>query len=331
MNKKGKQFLIALFLIIILLSTLSFASAGFADWIRGKLTPTGKATTYTGINITVGAGNAPQIIQIGGVFLNHSISDVTLNEAGNVNVTVNFSVTDADGISNLRTIANVSFFRVGETQRINTTCGRYESSGNNANYSCRVDLWWFDQGGTWTINATISDVSGNRAENSTINVTIVTLTGFNLGPANITFATLNPGAANSTPTTNMRLNNTGNQDFASDSISVNATTLWGETTTTIGLYSGNFTISNTTSGGNIQCDLSRSTFNASATSSRMNVTSGASYVIINGANLSRGNSTINNGAAGQTNLYLCLTIVGSELSQQSYSTSLGKSWTIQAV
>ncbi len=283
-----------------------------------------KIISFTGnvvnvdFNISIGAGNAPQIIRI----LNHSIADLTVNEAGNTNVSINFTVIDADGVSNMNTLANVSMIRAGEDLRKNVTCFRYQSSGNNANYTCQVDLWWFDAAGSWRINATLSDVSGNVAENSTQNLTINTLTGFRLGPGNVSFSTLNPAATNQTASNVIVLNNTGNQDIANGSIQVNSTTLYGENNNALALHSGNFTMSNNTGAGNPQCDLS------GASASRMALVSGSAFTFVNGANMSRGNYTKQDGR-GQEQLYLCLTLVGSELSQQSYSTAEAGAWIVK--
>ncbi|MBS3085285.1 hypothetical protein J4225_01205 [Candidatus Pacearchaeota archaeon] len=273
------------------------------------------------VDVSAQLTSAPQIINL-------TVSEgpaITLNEAGNINVTINFTVEDANGVSNLKPLANVSFFKPSEDSRINTTCFRETAaSGNNANFSCQVDLWWFDDDGEWVINATISDADGLRAENSTKNITVNPLTGFNLGPGNITFATLNPGSQNQTANNILILNNTGNQDFLNGSITINATTLWGETINTIGIYAGNFTVSNTSTGGNAQCDIS------GKWASRMNE-SMSSWRYVESANISRGNYTKNDGLSGQEQLYLCIYQIGAELTQQSYSINRAGSWTIQAL
>jgi len=328
-EKRLIYIILAVGLFVIFMSFL--VTAGFSDWlnnIRSKIT--GEATSFVDFNITVGAGNVPQIINL----TKDQVGSFTVTENGMSNITINFSVVDADGISNLNTLANVSLQKTGESRRTNTTCQQVVAVGNNANYTCQVDLWFFDDDGAWTVNATISDVSGNKAENSTTTFTVATQTGFILGPGNLSFSTLSPGAKNQTASTALTLNNTGNQDIPDGNIEINATTLAGESNSVLGLHSGNFTISNTTTAGKIQCD------GGNNTAVVLSKVSGKSFIDINQTgvgtfanvttNMSRGNHSINNGIIGQEQLYLCITLVGPELTQQSYSTSLNKPWTIQA-
>ena len=184
-------------------------------------------------------------------------------------------------------------------------------------------LYWFDKNGIWTIGANITDLNANAATNTSTKLTINTLTGFGMGPATLSWSAIAPGATNSTSTTVIILNNTGNQDFLVNNIKINSTDLIGESDSGKALHSGNFTISNTTSGGKAECDLSN------VTASVMNKVSGAGYNTVGGANLSRGNYTVDDGRA-QENLYVCLAVAGSELSSQAYSTYSKGAWTLSA-
>ena len=88
----------------------------------------------------------------------------------------------------------------------------------------------------------------------------------------------------------------------------------------MGIYSGNFSVGNFTGGSN-ECFV-----NVNAT--RMNATSGASFNAIGGATLAVGNYTLDDGTAQEV-LYFCILEIGSELSQQSYSTDALGTWGIQ--
>ena len=39
-----------------------------------------------------------------------------------------------------------------------------ELSGNNANYTCLVQMWWWDGNGNWFFNATVEDNNDIRHE-----------------------------------------------------------------------------------------------------------------------------------------------------------------------
>ncbi len=315
-----KIFIFGIVSLLLVLTVSSFASAGLFDWI--KKTITGEATKPVDINITVGAGGGspPNITSI----FNNSAIGMALNEGpSNTNFTINFSVIDIDGVGNINSAtATINLTKSGETTRYNWTCDQYESSGTSANYTCQVMMWWWDGSGTWTVNATILDNNANKATNDTKTFQVSETTGFVQSPGNLTFSTITAGSSNNTASNDpLLLNNTGNKDIAQTSISVNATNLVGEATSSLALYSGNFSVGNS-SGSSAEC--------AAATSTLMNYTvSGGSFVNVTLAVMNASNYTINNGIEGQEQLYFCLRYAGSELTQQAYSTRSQGSWTVQ--
>ena len=327
-TKKGAYKLLVLSSLIVIILTISLSSGGFFSWFKNI---TGQATTQTVIvNITIGAGTAPTIIYIFNASLAGGIS---LNEGpSNTNITINFTANDSDGAANLNdTSARINITKSGESvARFNSTCSKIATAGAAVNYSCIVPLAWFDIDGIWVINATISDLSGNNASNSSASLTINTLSAFVSGPASMTFATISAGATNQTSDNDpIRLNNTGNQYIYRGKIDINATSLRGETDNSKYLYVGNFSVSNDT-GSSRECDILSGTAGGSAVN--LTNTSGSSFTPINGtiinAALQRGNFTVNDGTA-QEDLYVCLRTAGSELSQQSYSTSSLGAWTVR--
>jgi len=181
-------------------------------------------------------------------------------------------------------------------------------------------MWYFDINGVWNIAAEINDSSNAVGLNTTHTFTINSNTAFT-ATGSLSFSSINPGAANSTPTNYLLLNNTGNDDINTGGIDMNATDLVGESNPSYSIYANNFSISNST-GSNIECGggtsvlMSKSQF-AQLNSTRVNT------------NLSRGNFTLNNGVTGQEIIYPCLRLAGSELSSQSYSTVSEGTWTVR--
>jgi len=292
---------------LILLSP--FVSGGLIDWYNSI---TGKATSdEVVLNISVTAGTAPTVPTV----YNNTITDVSsgLNE-GPTKTTLkfNFTASDAEGYTNLNdSSAAANFTLAGETTR-EGSCTRIaaESSGNLANYSCSVDMFWWDGTGAWSITASIKDVNNNGAQNaSSTTFSVGTTAGVTLSPTTLAWASISPGATNSEATSAVRLNNTGNLDRSTE---VNGTSLKGETNNAYALWAGNFTVKNAAGCGG-------------------ETMSEAAFVNITSAHLPAGNFTIADGNTGQEDLYFCLELAGTELTQQAYSTDELGPWIIQIV
>ncbi|MBR9701455.1 hypothetical protein GOV13_00870 [Candidatus Pacearchaeota archaeon] len=310
-NKKRRMILI-LFISIFLLLSISTISAGWLKDIKNKIT--GEATQTVGINITVGG---PQITAV----FNDSITDVSSgpNEApSQTDVIINFTAYTAAGATNLNdSTALINFTRTGETTRQDTSCSRYASSGDYANYTCNVTMWWFDGAGVWNITAYIADNQSNSATNASQTFSVGSRTAFVMSPSALTWAGLSPGSTNQTSNNDpLLLNNTGNDVIDAGSIEINASNLRGETTSTEALWAGNFSVSSTTGG---ICS------GAACTECGGNAMNRSNDVGISVANLTKGNYTLADGTA-QEGLYFCLTLVGSELSTQAYSTANETEW-----
>jgi len=266
--------------------------------------------------VTTSANSPPVIWNVS------EIPAVTLTDGpGATYVVVNFSVLDENGVGNLvNSSAMINFTKASEELRMNSSCAFKEASGNYANYTCNVTMWWWDAtGADWAVYANITDAESNLAINDTNTFTVNTLTGFVVSPSELTFTSLLAGSTNQTPSDYFVLNNTGNVDITSDNVQVNATDLFGETNPGQALWAGNFSAS-TLTGGNIECNIT-----ASATQMvNMSLTG------VVGSVLSAGNFTKSDGT-GQENLYFCLRQVGLELSEQQYSTDQLGAWTIKVV
>jgi parallel beta-helix repeat protein len=249
-----------------------------------------------------------------------SISPVTLTDGPSPTfIIVNFSVYDANGASNLdNSTASINFTKANEELRYNSSCAVKDYSGNYANYTCNVTMWWWDASGNdWKVYANMSDLDTNTVVNDTTTFTVNTLTGFVMTPSALTFSSLPAGSTNQTPTNHFVLNNTGNADITTGNIRINATDLVGETDKNKILFAGNFSASIYT-GGKIECNIT------SSATQMVNMTN----IAITNTVLPAGNYTKNDGT-GQEEVYLCLRQVGVELTQQQYSTDTFGSWTVR--
>jgi hypothetical protein len=298
------------FLILIILS-ISFISAGWFDDFRARITGRAGDTSTVTLNITVTSGAAPVIT----VFNNTMSEDIFIgpDEAPSITtVTINFSAVDAQGYTNINdSSALINFTKSGEDTR-QVSCSRIvsESSGNEANYTCAVEMHYWDGSGTWNIGVSISDINQNDAINTDETFSVGSTTGFVSSPSTMAWSGgIAPGAINEQADELILLNNTGN---TARNLEVNATSLLGETNNALGLWAGNFTVKNAAG-----CDgtaMSQSVFTA-----------------VGSTSLPEGNFTINDGSTGQEQLYICLEEAGTELSAQAYSTGEQGSWTIEIV
>jgi len=302
-------------IILLMLLIIPLISAGLFSDIWGKITGKISDSQNVDLNISVTSGTAPWIYNITG------LEAVTLTDGPNPTyLTINFSVNDSDGVGNLDNSTAMLNLTSGANFRMNDSCAFVNGAGNFANYTCNITMWWWDATGAWTVYVNISDSNGNTHINGTHTRTLNTLTGFVMDQSSLTFTSLLAGAKNQTPSNYLTLNNTGNVDITSDNVQVNATDLFGETTPGQALWAGNFSVS-TLTGGNIECNAS--TTDATA---MVNMT----YTGVVNSVLSAGNYTKEDGTA-EEKLYTCLREVGSELSQQQYSTDQLGSWTVKVV
>ncbi len=242
------------------------------------------------------------------------ISAQNPTESTTKSITFNFTATDLNGGSTVNiSTARAYFQKAGETTRSNTSCiNQTAASGNDINFTCTIDMWYFDLNGAWTINATVQDNTGLYVENSSEAFTYNLLTAMAMSPTAMTWQTLSSTdtdvGSNNDP---IIVNNTGN----ANALSVNVTSynLRGETTITDFIYAANFTVENTSQG----C-----TGTAMVNATSTNVTSSILF---------KGNNSINNNneTSGQEQIYFCLKGLPPSISQQSYSSSAYGAWVIR--
>ncbi|MBU2612127.1 MAG: hypothetical protein KKB62_00210 [Nanoarchaeota archaeon] len=298
--RRGK-FLIVLFVAVALLVVPVTSANPFSDF-WGRIT--GEASSgSTSLNITIG-NSAPTIPYVQVITAKNPTEDSTTT------ITFNFTVTDSDGSSNINTSSGKAYFQKSvETTRSNLSCANYPAVGNSINFSCTIDMWYYDGNGAWTINVTASDINGADAENSSTTFTYNILTAMKMSPTSLSWTSVNlqdnDTGSNNDPVV---INNTGN----AESLGVNTTAynLQGETTTTEYIYANNFTIGISSEG-------------CSGTAM-----SNATAIAISSATLPNGNHSVNDGSTGQEQIYFCIKGVPPTISSQSYSSAAYGSWSV---
>lgn len=292
---------LVLSLLAIFVVFLSFSGA--LDSITGQAT-----SRPTNVSITVG-NNAPQIISVS------YIPAQQVTEAGVTYVTFYFSAYDQDGAVNLNGSSAAGYFQLtGEATRSNLSCVSVGSlDAFTTNYSCTVDVWYFDGAGSWTINATIYDINGAYAENSTTTFTLQETTAIVISPDALTWPTLSVSDTNRTSNNDpVVINNTANKDIDPNNVTVNAVSLQGQTVLSEYIYAENFTVDIDTGGSPpAECNGPYMINNTA--------------VGIVGATVPAGNLSA---GQGQEDLYFCLTELPSTISAQTYSTQNTGPWTV---
>ncbi|OIO43517.1 hypothetical protein AUJ64_02245 [Candidatus Pacearchaeota archaeon CG1_02_39_14] len=187
-------------------------------------------------------------------------------------------------------------------QRENSTCLFVNSlSQTEANYSCSIDIWYFDEPGTWLLGARAEDnqgaISPIHAENFVLNGMFYVVHNSGIG-----WDSLAPGSQNNLASTSMLLNNSGNLDISL--IHINSSHLIGLSDPNYFIPAGGFSVNVLN-----QCEG--------------NGLIEGENILIAEASIPRGNNSINTGQgnAGQETLWYCAEDVPSPLPSQVYSTS----------
>ena len=320
--KKEEEILkVFLFLLLIMVLIIPIISADVFGWM--KKTITGRDTAPVSVNISIGR---PEIRQV----YNSSITTANGLSQGPLytSLEINFSAYLSAGIANLNwSTATINATNAtGTGIRQNSSCYKFEndSAGNNANFTCNVTMWWWDNTGTWGIVAYIRDNSSNIGTNSSnTTFSVGSTTAIDASPAALAWPGVSPGATNQTSSNDpMLINNTGNQriGFTLGNISINATNLRGETNNALALWAGNFSVGLTETPVAVECNTAGGTANAMNRSQ---------YVNISSAILPEGNYTVNDNTTAQEQLFFCLKVIGSELTNQFYSTANESTWTLK--
>ncbi len=264
---------------------------------------------YVSVNQTV-TNTPPQIIYVQNETLSSGVDPI---EETAREVQLNITIYDINGFEDTNANSvNINFTNSGIT-RINTSCiPVINFSTNYANYSCKVNMWYFDSIGKWNITAYAEDSYGEKASNTTTSFSYNQLQSIKINPKSISFSNANIGATNITSINPTTINNTGNYN-ASGKVAVNAINLHGQTTISEFINVKNFSVGLST-GGNppAECLGTLMTNGSDAT-----ITSS----VLEAGNLSA--------SQAQEQLYYCINIIPKYISSQTYSTLNAGSWTIK--
>ncbi len=282
---------------ILSLCLISLVSAGLFGSFTGKAT-----SQNTDANVEIG-NTAPIIYYV------EDVGTITPTEDGTTSVEFHFYANDSDGNTNLNdSSAKLQVNLTGETTRYNYSCVAVNDIGSyGRNYSCTIEMWYFDNNGDWTVNATINDINGALATNTSQILAYDELTAFVMDPTSLNWTGLSIDNID-VPADNhpILMNNTGNDE---KDVNVTGINLPGVVDNTKIIYAENFTANN---------------ISASDGTGLNNATS----VQIVNAYLNRGNYSINNNVTGQEQLYFYIEALNSDLISQNYSTSGSQPWEV---
>jgi len=295
-------------LIIILVAALfvmPLASAGFFDW----LSLTGhSASQQEELNISVG-NTGPEVRSV------EAPTAAAPTELSSKTITFNVTVYDHDGFGDISPSgATANFTLAGEDDRTGTCTHLQDFNTNYANFSCSVDIMYWDKAAAYTIGVAVKDIADAYGTNLTQTFTINELKAMVIDTTTLTWDEILPSGtnlpSNNDPTT---INNTGNYNVTlSGSLDVNSTDLPGETDASKVIDAVKFKVHHATGGA--ECSSGTSMVNITATS-------------VSGAALDQGNLSEGGGVA-QEELYYCLTEAVATLTKQAYSTDATGAWTI---
>jgi len=323
--QNSKKVVLIVSVIFLLLIISSFASANIIDWLKKVMT--GKATSIPfNVSVSLAGMNSVKLI----VF-NQTLTGAAMDPIENLSKNILFNVTiiDADGVNDINTSSIVAMIYTtnvtGEAVRQNTTACK-DIGNNNAtseNFTCGVDMFYYDANVSWTINMTANDY-GNKTyiNDNTKNITYNSLGSFILYPSLIAFPSVAPGDVNKTSLQNSTLNNSGNDYIIPGNIKINAIDLQGMLYNTVFLNASNFTASwNGTGGANSGvCN----NLTGGVAPRLVNVTD----IGISGANLTKGNQSIPGEGVAHETIYYCIPMIPALISQ-TYATNNTGAWTMK--
>src|SRR3989344_6377875 len=172
--KKETTLLVFIFIFGSLIIMPQITNADFFD-VFNKIT--GRAASEVA-TVTISVGNTAPLI--GNVTLDEA-DNVAITENGNKSFLFSFVVTDQEGAGNIMNssaVANITrgFGSTAETTRYNDTFVNSGDGGcrannpvglNGINYSCTINIVFYDGAGTWNISVRITDSNSNFAQNIT--------------------------------------------------------------------------------------------------------------------------------------------------------------------
>jgi hypothetical protein len=134
-------------------------------------------------------------------------------------VYIYFNASDPNGAGDLNTTsAVVTINKTGNTDRTSSGCTvDSDIDVNTRRYNCSVTIYFYDEAGPWTINATILDNTSNTASNTSATISLNVIDSLDVVQNSISFSGT-PGTNDIAASPQQQLNNTGNQDYTTVSI-----------------------------------------------------------------------------------------------------------------
>ncbi len=146
-------------------------------------------------------------------FVNSTYSVWTLNAGPTATtpIEIYFEANDVDGVSDLNdATASVILNLSGEANRT-ASCTRIASmTSTKANYTCTVNMKYYDSSGNWMINASISDNGGRQTTNTTAHAYITSGINIILSQETLTWTGVASGQFNKTANAPINISNVGN-------------------------------------------------------------------------------------------------------------------------
>jgi len=293
-----------LLIIIIILTIAIFV--GFPNVFN--LTGLASSTGYTNLTISV-AGANPVVVE----FIS-PIADTDPVENTSRTISFNVHVYDPDGFNDVNDSSVFANFTKGLTTRATSAaCTQVNDFASyRVNYSCSIQMWYWDANGGWNISVRASDM-GNRTLifNTSSWFSYNRLKALVISPQSLTWPAISSGEKNATSDNHPTVvNNTGNYN---GTVNITAINLIGESNSAQSITAANFTVGLTTSGAEPEC-----LGTVLANNTPVTIPSSSSSP----GNLSAGSN------AGQSRYYYCIPQVPLALSTQTFSTIAGGSWTI---
>ncbi|MBI5797273.1 hypothetical protein HZA98_00025 [Candidatus Woesearchaeota archaeon] len=287
--------ILGLFTILILIIVPTFISANtfqdFLDAITGKAT---SATTT--VSIAIGA-DAPNVSIV-------SLNDTKTIVAGGIrSFELSAIVNDTNGDMNVSRGAVTANITLLGTTFTNNTCILTSGNSSGGNWSCTMDINFFNPAGDWKVSVQAIDNASLSYDNSSRFFTLSTTTAMNMTSTALSFPSSAPGALNITSSNDPDIvANIGNAVYLN--ITVTGINLLGDTVSTTSIPAANFTVSNATGALNPEC-TSTTIFGAALVNN--------TATNIGGANISRG-------LYANNSIYFCLRGVPTSVTTQTYST-----------
>ncbi len=218
MNKNLKFNSKTFVFLALLTMIMPVAFAGWFDFLDGGIT--GKVATGTH-NVTLTTGNSGPTVTA--VYSAQSTWDLTPGPTATTPVTIYFEADDPNGNFDLNdTTSEISLNLSTEGVRTASPCTRVANlSATKSNYTCVVNMKYYDVTGNWQINVSISDkysvpatgynTTAHAYINSNLNIQIVQ-------PATLSWTSVTSGNRNVTAQAPINISNVGNQNVANLSV-----------------------------------------------------------------------------------------------------------------